>query len=113
MQKEAALLRQAGEGVLKAIVDLCQQPGAKLGGQHVPTEFYRVADGKVRRVLKDLHVRLSAPNAYDFAHQSQFAQTGKSDFVLADRALKCDSQHVAVDADDFAAALVHGLNQPC
>ena len=98
--------REFGERILQSIVDLCEHAWAKLGREELACELDIRPDREVGRGLEDLHVALFAADADDFRHQLLLAELRVADFILGDRTVEFDGNHVAVDACDFSCCHV-------
>ena len=113
LEEEGGVLRdlagfggEFGERILESVVDLREHAGSELGREEVAGEFDVRPDREIRRRFEDLHVALLAADADDLRHELLLAELRVSDFVLGDRTVELDGDHVAVDACDLACC--HG-----
>ncbi len=102
LQEEAAFFRQFGKRILQAVKDLRQESRSELYGKQLARKTNRVAGLESRSVFKDLEFRIVAANADDFAFQFHAGRKPcKTDFVLRDSTLECDTDQVSVHTDNF------------
>ena len=81
-QEEAVVLGDEVEGVLQAVVHLCQQAGPELDREQLAGELHGVADADAGRALEHLHVGVAAAHADDFGDEAQVALRDVGDLVL-------------------------------
>ena len=105
LQEPARLLRQRGQRVLQPVIDLPEQPGTELGGQHLAGEFDLVAAPDAVRHLIDLYLCDFSADADDLAFQPGAVYFHIADFVHGNIAVKFDGHQISVDAYDLSFAI--------
>ena len=94
---------ELGQGILQAVVDLREQPGAEFDGEQLAAEFDLVADLDAGGAFEDLDIGFAATHADDLALEAVVAiGEDEGDFVLGDAVIEGHADHVAIDASYFA-----------
>jgi len=102
LKEKAALFGQARERVLKTVINLAKESGAKLCGKEMPGKLDLVTDGKAGCIFEDLKVGTIGADPDDFRHEAFVVEVGERDLVLADGAFELDGNQISVDGGDGA-----------
>ncbi len=102
LQEKAAFFRQVGKRILQTVKHLGQKSRSELHRKEFSRKMDLVAGFKSRSILEDLEFRIVSANTDDFAFQFHARRKScKTDFVLRDSAIKCDTDQVSVHTDNF------------
>jgi hypothetical protein len=100
LEKKTALFGDFRQRILEAVKDLSKHSRAKLNGEELPGKLDFLTDSQPPCRLVDLHLCEVAAHPYDLCFETLLCMQDIGNFILHDRRIEADCDHVPADLRD-------------